>query len=49
MKQIKTNRPSVKTNKSLPTFEQLEEEMLAEKNKHKSAKQKLKDWFGMLK
>lgn len=49
MKKIKTSRLAAKKNNQLPTFENIEKDMLDTKNKNHNAKQKIKDWFAMIK
>lgn len=48
MKKIKTRRLATKKNNQLPTFEDVEKDMLDAKNKNRDAKQKIKDWFTMI-
>lgn len=48
MKKIKTSRLATKKNNQLPTFENIEKDMLDAKNKNHDAKQKIKDWFAMI-
>lgn len=48
MKKIKTSRLATKKNNQLPTFEDVEKDMLDAKNKNRDAKQKIKDWFTMI-
>lgn len=48
MEKIKTGRLATKKNQELPTFEQLEKELLDKKNGNKNAKKKIQDWFTLL-
>lgn len=48
MGKIKTSRLATKKNKQLPTFENVEKDMLDAKNKNRDAKQKIKAWFAMI-
>jgi hypothetical protein len=48
MEKIKTGRLATKQNQELPTFEQLEKELLDKKNGNKNAKKKIQDWFTLL-
>ena len=49
MGKIKTSsRLATKKNNQLPTFENIEKDMLDAKNKDHDAKQKIKDWFAMI-